>query len=809
MFGKTVLFVLIFLGFMSVLAADDTNVTITGELLKYRESDHKVILEDNVTIQFDSATMIGGDSFEIDTSSNIAVSTGTVTIKNGAESFNSQGIKINLDTQESSLSNIDVSITPIDGQRPIFATIKSATHKNGHYYGEESRFTTCDQSSPHYWTWSQYFDYEPGSHIFSVNHFIYMPILGIPFGLWTPLYYYQVGERQLIWNNPTIGKRDINGWGWFVQNTIDYDLENNKSSSIYLDWYEFQGIGLGVRHNYTFENLTGDLYVYHLKEEGFNLNTDKKSLTFTWPEGPFTLKGSLDSMDGERLNSIGREAHDYQDFGLTYSDIGENYTIGYSNRRDYTSRVGNKSISVDYNFNGSRLVEFSASEKTYDAIKAYTNLAHLGTKIDLPNRLQWAFNTDFSRNSQSSGVDDQLGINTTFTQRWAPNFYGTLSTNYEWDIDGDTVTSDVTQWTNKVFALPKLTINYINSDWLPIPMTYDLTIARLLEYNYFSAQKALRTYPNSGDFGLEPNTIMIKASTSHEASGLPLIGTVNTQVAYCQNVFKNPGRSWSESDAGYTLSLSETFSSVHFGFIKTEGTYTNQFAPNTNNSPYLSINLNNTQKNLIEGKIKFFSEDPKQPTNKTWWSHSSQYNWLTARWDIYITEIGASQDEFSGTIRSGKKLNPQSFELENPYQPIDVNLKYMPTKNISVDYGISFEGNDIITRSKSTVLQSRINTSFVLDTTPEYQWEIQATLRYNTSGQTGSYDWNRYELESLSIVKQDHCRTFRFEYNKLANEYSFQLAINAFPDDKISVKRTKDQWKFQGGYLNDTAQERL
>ena len=64
------------------------------------------------------------------------------------------------------------------------------------------------------------------------NVTFYNKLLFIPIVFWSPIYKYHLGKRKTIWNFPTIGKKERDGWGWFIQNTIDYKYENNQESSI-------------------------------------------------------------------------------------------------------------------------------------------------------------------------------------------------------------------------------------------------------------------------------------------------------------------------------------------------------------------------------------------------------------------------------------------------------------------------------------------------------------------------------------------------------------------------------------------------
>ena len=797
--------IMIAISITPLCADDDRSVQVSAESLHYQEETHTIFLEDAVSIKLDNI-QVQADRLTIDTDTNIATGTGNIIIRRGSDQFNTDKVTIALDNETADLSNIDITVQPPDIPLPIYLKAGRIIDRPTIKSGENATLSSCNLPNPHYFAWSQYFDYQPGHHILTFNTFVYMPILGIPFGFWTPFYYYEIGERQIIWNIPTVGRRDTPGWGWFVQNTIDYDLVADKSSSIFLDWYENKGIGWGGRHNYKFNSLEGSLNYYRLDESNTGKKTEKKAIDATYSEGPFSVSAALDSMDGERINSSGRDRHDFRQFEVQYQDVGEILNLKYSNRDDYISETGAKTFSATYGFNGRQQLRFSQSEYNFRSLQTYQSKTNGGTTIEFPDRYVLNMDLGFDRDFQSRTADDQLQFTSTLKKNISPGLDATLTTSYRWDLDGETVTRDtVSGRNNQLIALPKLTINYTDSTSFLLPVTQELTIARFQEINYLVNQKALRIYPEGNQFTLEPNTILYKLDTN-ATTELPVFGIMSSRLSYTQQLFKNPGRSWTDSDAGYALEFSESIANTHFGFIRTQATYTNRYIPNANNSPFITINLANSQQHDIAGSIRLFAFNDQQ----FYWHNESRFNWVYQRWDLYTTEIGIKPGAlFNGTLRTGKLLNPQPFEVASQYKPLDVAITSSPFKGCELGYSMSLDLNNYINALQFNMLQSQINTKFILDSNPDYQWEIRSTLRYNTFNQQGVFDLARYKFETLNLVKQDHCRTFQFGYNKQSDEFIFQVTIKAFPEEPITVRKTRDNWKVQGGALNDATQERL
>jgi lipopolysaccharide export system protein LptA len=802
---KTAVIILSVVGLLhTTLIAADRTAQISADQMRYREETHHMELEDKVSIKSEDIE-INADHLSVDTETNIATGTGNITVRRGDDEFKTDRVRLDLDHQTAELHHIHVQIQPPGNPNSIYVKVDEIKDEPEIKSGASATLTSCALPEPHYYVWSQYFSYKPNEYILTYNTWIWSPIMGIPFVLWTPVYYYEIGKRSLIWNIPTIGRREVPGWGWFIQNTIDYDELNGRSSSVFVDWFENKGVGYGARHQYEWEKLTGSVYYYTLTEQDTGNLTQKKAWDGTYTEGPFTLSGGIESVAGERLSSSGKDVHESKQWAFNYADVGETIAIEYSDKQDFLQNTAGNRLSARYGFNGQNVLRFSESEDIYRTFKSSVSDIRAGATLQLPEQYTLRTDSVFDRDFQSNISDDRLKLNTEITKPLAPNIKASLVMDYSWDLDGDTVTRDIASGRNNfLFAVPKLTITD-NEPAFPIPFSQELTIARFQEYNYISSQRALRIYPEVGQFSLEPNTILYKINSTSVFQDLPLSGNITNAVGYQQQLFKNPDRGWTDSDAGYAISFSESINNYLFGLLKTSFAYTNRFAPNTNNSPFITLDLTREIRNDISGSLLFFIADER----KYYWNNTSQYSWLSRKWDLYSTEVGFKPSEmFAATIQTGKKLNPDPGEISTRYQPLVINMEGGPTKNLYFRYDISLDLNDLIDRHLQTVLQSSFTSSFVIDANTDYQWEVRSTMRYNPRNQTGSFDLSRYELQTLSIVKQEHCRSYQFGYNSLSNEFTFQITINAFPDDKITIRKTRDQFKLQG-VLDDPTQERL
>ncbi len=798
------LVITVYIGIFIPLSAETRTATIKATELSYNDATQEMMVSGNVTVESGSF-QISGDRLTINTEKNQVSGTGNIRISQGENSYQTTGILVNLDDETAELSNIDVQVTPPGNPRSLFLHAKRYHDTPSIKFGQSATLTSCELPNPHYVIWSQQFDYKPDQYILAYNNWLWMPIMGIPFGLWTPAYYYELGKRSIIWNIPTIGRREVPGWGWFVQNTIDYDEIDGESASILIDWFENKGIGLGFKHPYKIESISGNVYYYNLVEQDTGRVTQKKAAELGYQYGPHRIDSQVESIDGERLTASGRDTLDFRKIGYTYTNLGEIGAVVFSDRTDYRQNTNSTRVSGNYGLNGQSIYRFGYTEDRYSNFQTIISSVRGGATWALPARTVWRTETLFDRESVRSANDDRLRLTTDLTKQWDPTLKTTLTIDTTWDLDGDTVTRDIESGRNNVmYSLPKLVISHSDSGF-PVPITQELTIARLQEYAYIASQKAVRVYPDNPSFTLEPNAILYRLNSFSQVSKLPASSTITTQFGFEQQLFRNPTLGWREGDAGYAIAFSQSLSSTFFDWIQTQFTYTNRFAPNTNNSPYVTLDLTRDTRNDLSGTILFYLNDPSQ----YYWRNTSQFSWKAAKWDLYTTEIGIRpNDSFDATLQGGKKLNPASSEYLTQYLPIVLNVDGGSTQNLTIRYDLSIDTNQWINTDTVSVLQSSIGTGIVLDAQTDYTWEFQTTFRYNTSGPNGQFDLRRYELQTVAVAKKEHCQTYQFGYNTLSDEYTFQISVLAFPDDKITFKKTRDQFRLQG-ILDDATQERL
>ena len=252
------------------------------------------------------------------------MSTGNVQVTRGTETVESSSLYFDLEKEEVSLTDIYIQVQPPGQNHLIYIKIHELIDKVGYKIGKHAIITSCSLDTPHYYLKSWRLYYYPNKRVNILGAYLYNDITFFPFTILPPIplieiipipfYSYSLGERSIIWNFPTIGKKtNKTGWGWFVQNTIDYKHKYGKDSSVLLDWYEAKENrtgewGYGIRHHYGNLDHYGAINWYHypFKDNGVQKQNTSYSLHQTLTYNKWRFTGFYHRIDlDERINSSG------------------------------------------------------------------------------------------------------------------------------------------------------------------------------------------------------------------------------------------------------------------------------------------------------------------------------------------------------------------------------------------------------------------------------------------------------------------------------------------------------------------------
>ena len=412
-----------FLIFYSSIFANDIAI-LQSDHAYYDEQERKFTAKGNVTLSYHD-TAIKTEELHIDVDTNYAWSHYPTTIQKDDNHFHASSFSIDLNSEEISLTQIDITITPPENKGNLYIKTQKIIDTPEFKSGELGKLTTCELDYPHsehklldnlgrwfhrdtvhHFIYAKKYKYIPNKKLIMYDVWFYNQLFVIPiyktnynFGIPIfnpipiPVYHYYLGERDLIWNFPVIGKKENSAWDWYVQNTINYKYKNNKESSIYIDFFNPTGmpllsernvlstndryIGYGIHHHYDYRAMDGSIYFYNLNFKNqiidpiTTLSNEIVILKNTYTHSPYlSLKTDYNYTNiAERLNSTGSQDTRSGGILFNYDKLGDQYKIEANLNIDNDQLINNHSFLLSRNFNNYQRYSINYSESQFSQLK--------------------------------------------------------------------------------------------------------------------------------------------------------------------------------------------------------------------------------------------------------------------------------------------------------------------------------------------------------------------------------------------------------------------------------------------------------
>ena len=781
-------------------------VKLTANEVNYSENKKVINAKGNVNLRYKNTELIG-NKVKLDTEKKHAFASGNIKVKNATNEFYSKSVFFDLENNIFTANDIKFHIKPEDSKTNLLIKSKFISKQHTHELGEEGVITSCLLPNPHYYIYAQRFKHKKDKYIEGTNVYFHNPIFGIPLPIFSPYYKYDIGKRKLIWNFPTIGKKETPGWGWFVQNTIDYDYLNNKESSILLDWYENQGVGYGIVHQYDLFNIhQGEVYYYQLSQQNGKLN-QKMRLIDNIKFDSHHINLDYQNSNATRITHNSEQNEIHKKLNYTYNDIGDIYNSSFQESQYIIQKYNNNNFSINHSFNSEEKFSLNHNEtKSFASNQKNSNTTFIH-KIKLSDTQQLNSNFKFNKNGNfvtDPHFDERLNTQLILTDKLSDHVSIQLNIDTMIDLDEDRVTRDSQSYSNNYFyKLPELTLQLNNLDFFGFKVNNSSTIANYQETNYNQLLKRQETLYLGN---LYPNTLIFKNSLTRSFINSATNSNLYVKLGYDQYLFKNPNIGFFEGDAIYRYTIHTTYSQTVANSINLSTTYSRSFVHDNSNSPfYYFSNIIQNQSNRISQSINLFYKNINQYN----WSHTTSYDWHFEKWSPYTTSLLIHPNEslrlfiLTGINDISKSFKQSAKSTEKViYQPLQWSIFSKINQSNNINFYLAQDLN------LGQINSSYASLSFLSEPKNNYEWEVSLQFNYNLTGQRRSIALNRYELNQFNIIKHDHCRSFTFSYNKSIDEFKFKVTILAFPEDSFGFKRTKELWKVEG-ILDDTTSERF
>lgn len=801
----------------SMLFAAENEVTLKAEHMAYDETSHQVQASENVQIQYDNL-QIKGPRLSMDVDQETIWGTGNITLQRGNDTIRSSAFFFDIQNNIVQVEDVSLTIKPKEiSTGNLYLKVKKLEDQTTRKSGTTGFATTCDANPPHYAVYADRFDYIPENGIYGYNVWIDCPIYFIPFGLWFPVYHYALGKRNPVLLMPLIGQNNVEGY--FVRSTWDYFLARNQTGSIYLDWMEKKGVGIGVNHQYRIPKvMEGSVMYYRLNEEDTGINDYNVRVDHTSHlTDVLDVKLGLEDVKGYTISG-GRKQNNMESIALVYDDLGDRYAGSFSERYNPLQANRTQEIKLERSFNQNKDLSFTYTNSMYDSSlsgqTSYRKDMMLLQSYELPWDMSFSDQIHYQANKgfADTVADERMDLALSLTKRfdktaWFSSIKGEV-THY-FDLDGNKYTNDNNQ--EYLQKMPEVTMVFQPQTFFDKNPSFNIQIDKRLilgeyeEARYLSSSDRLRViradrirYEQNistklkkvlGDTDFEINL-------GYNQNAYQVADTGKNTIVQDADSAKKPPLFWS-GDSLYTFTQTYTHTLDWWKFLANKVEYSNQ-----NSYGYTPFFFDdNTQKqSLITEALSLYFLN----INQYKWTHNAGWDFQKDRPLDYATELLIQPiPEYRFNLKTGYHFGDTNWkQLSDGYwNDLVGTIELQPSHNTDLDITrFRLQAIYNLKKGELTALSKDLNIAIGHDW--ESSWLIDTHWEYELFSK-------RYMLKTISLVKDLHCRELRLSYNDTIQEWRFTYSIKAFPSEPIGFKSSKTEPFQVQGVLDDQATERF
>jgi len=428
---------------------EELDISLTAEYITYEkiEGEDLIIARDGVQLKYQDIE-VKADYLKINLSTNLLFGSGEVLFKQDETETNCEELTYNWETKKVLLLRLKGEITGEGIKGKVYYQGDEMENFPETVEITEGSFTTCELEEPHYHIVAKEMIIYPKDKIIVRNISWYegkKKIITLPYFL---IFLDHKTQQPIL---PKIGQNSADGW--FIKTNFNYYIDEKSYGTLYIDWLEKKGIGMGVEHTWEIgdENNSGEtsLYLYQIKEKN---------------SGEFQLTGTLNYK---------------QEF--TEENIKTQVTLNYSGTKSEGGELPYNTLKSQFSFE-------KKEEKYNLKIRGKYNLSGTGLgQEDLSINGNIRVNHNYTINDKLSSAltllytdknpASQEAADLELKPKWELKYKGegytlNLITEKRFDLDGDNYTDEnVSKIINR---LPEFVFNKSATAIGETKITYDI-----------------------------------------------------------------------------------------------------------------------------------------------------------------------------------------------------------------------------------------------------------------------------------------------------------------------------------------------
>ncbi|MBE3090874.1 MAG: LPS-assembly protein LptD [Candidatus Atribacteria bacterium] len=425
---------------------EELDISLTAEYITYEKINEEdlIIANDGVQLKYQDIE-IKAEYLKINLTTHLLFASGEVFFKQDETETNCEELTYNWKTKKIILLRLKGELTGEGIEGKIYYQGEKMENFPETVELTGGSFTTCELEEPHYHIVAKEMIIYPKNKIIARNISWYegkTKIITLPYFL---IFLDRKTQMPIL---PKIGQNSADGW--FVKTNFNYYIDEKSYGTLYIDWLERKGFGIGVEHTWEMgsQDYPGEttLYLYQIKEKD---------------SGNINLTGKVKYGQEFKDNIKTQVTLDYSGIkaeggGFLSNSLKSQFTL------DKQGEKYNLNISGRYNFSGKDMEDLS--------IDGNITIKHNYTFSDNLNSALTLVYTDKNPAGQEA-ADLEL------EPKWELKYKGegytlSLTTEKRFDLDGDNFTGE--NVSKIIDRLPEFVFNKSAATIGDTKITYDI-----------------------------------------------------------------------------------------------------------------------------------------------------------------------------------------------------------------------------------------------------------------------------------------------------------------------------------------------
>ncbi|OFW47374.1 MAG: hypothetical protein A2163_06575 [Actinobacteria bacterium RBG_13_35_12] len=640
----------------TAIAEEELDISLTAEYITYEKVNEEdlIIANDGVQLKYQDIE-IKAEYLKINLTTHLLFASGEggVFFKQDETETNCEELTYNWKTKKIILLRLKGELTGEGIEGKVYYQGEKMENFPETVELTGGSFTTCELEEPHYHIVAKEMIIYPKNKIIARNISWYegkTKIITLPYFL---IFLDHKTQMPIL---PKIGQNSADGW--FVKTNFNYYIDEKSYGTLYIDWLERKGFGIGVEHTWEIgsQDYPGEttLYLYQIKEKD---------------SGQISLTGKV---------KYGQEFEDNIKTQVTLDYSGMKAEGGGLLSNSLKSQFSLDKQGEKYNLNISGRYNFSGKDMENLSIDGNVTIKHNYTFSDNLNSALTLVYTDKNPAGQEA-ADLEL------EPKWELKYRGegytlSLTTEKRFDLDGDNYTGE--NVSKIIDRLPEFVFNKSAAVIGDTKITYDIDASVAHFYEAASEEdnwrgeyiiNAKRPFNFGEHFTLTPSGIFRQDVYLTGEARYLVGGKVDLKVVY------NP---YISSTLSYNYNKSVGPTPFNFDYITpltntASGKLT--LTPTEKIKLDLSTNYNFVTENFgnLVAKLEY---NPKEDWKMNF---SSSYNLNTKEWTKKINSTLDLQLSDDWSIKYKGVVDLEDFKLTNSVVGITRDLH---CREITINY---------------------------------------------------------------------------------------------------------------------------